>query len=166
MALVAAVAANGVIGRDGRLPWKIPVDMRRFKALTMGKPVIMGRKTFASIGKPLPGRENIVVTRDPAWSAEGVRVALSFLEAVDIAVHVARATGADEVMAIGGAQIYAEALPLARRLHLTEVAGEVAGDTFFPPVDARHWREVERIHPLKEDAATHDCSFVTLERHG
>ena len=160
--LVVARAANGVIGRDGGLPWRIPEDLRHFKRLTVGKPVVMGRRTFESIGKPLPGRHNIVLTRNAGWTAEGVTVVPNLAEAVAAAGLDPRAR-ADEIMVIGGAQIYAEALPSATRVYLTEVHAEPAGDTVLPGFDPLLWTELERTdHPA--EGVTPGYSFVTLER--
>jgi len=157
LSLIAAVAANGVIGRAGGLPWRIPADLRHFKAVTLGKPVIMGRKTWQSIGRPLPGRRNIVVSRDARFVAEGAEVAAS-LDAALAAV-----ADAEEAMVIGGAAIYAEALPRADRLYLTEVHADVEGDVYFPEFDRAAWRETAREdHPAGGDAPA--FSFVTLER--
>lgn len=153
--LIYARAANGTIGRDGALPWHIPADLKRFKALTMAKPMIMGRKTFASFPKPLPGRRHIVLTRDPDWSAEGAEV----VHSVDDALVLA---GDGEVAVIGGAEINALFLPLANRIELTEVHAEVAGDTHMPPLDAS-WSEVFREeHPAEGDRPA--FAFVTLRR--
>jgi len=130
--LVAAVAENGVIGRDGGMPWRLSTDMKRFKATTMGKPVVMGRKTWESFPKrPLPGRHNIVVTRDPTYAAEGASVAGS----LDAALALARAEGAREACVIGGGEIYAAALPLADSLDATHILAEIDGDTYFPAID-------------------------------
>src|SRR5262245_8417642 len=126
VSLIVAMAENGVIGRDNALPWRLPEDLRRFKTITMGKPVIMGRKTFESIGKPLPGRTNIVLTRDKSWSADGVSVVHSFDEAM------ARAGEVAEVAVIGGAELFRMALARADRIYLTLVHAEVAGDVVFP----------------------------------
>ena len=157
ISLVVAVAENGVIGDRGRLPWHIPADLRHFRHLTMGKPVVMGRRTFESIGRPLPGRRNIVITRQPDWHHAGVLVAHSFDEALR------RAGAAPEVMVIGGAQVYAEALPWAQRIHLTRVHARPAGDTRFPEIDANQWEETARLdHPAEGDRPA--CTFVTLER--
>jgi len=150
VSFVLARADNGVIGKDGGLPWRLPDDMRRFKQLTLGKPVVMGRKTWESLPrKPLPGRENIVVTRDAGFRAEGVVVVHALADAL--------ARQADEICIIGGAQIYAQALPYATRIHLTEVHGEVEGDTRMPGFDPAEWRETAR-----EDHESY--SYVTLER--
>ena len=158
--LIAARADNGVIGRDGHLPWRIPADLRRFKALTMGpdgtgRPMIMGRKTFASLPGLLPGRRHIVLTRDPDWRAPGAEVARNVTEALELA-------GPDEVAVIGGAEIYALFLALAHRIELTEVHLAVEGDTHMPPIDGS-WTEVLRQPHVGTDT-TPPYSFVTLER--
>jgi len=159
IALIAAVASNRVIGRDGDLPWRIPADLRHFKAVTMGKPIIMGRRTFQSIGKALPGRTNVVVTRDRAFAAADVTVAGSFAQALAIA----EATGADEAMVIGGGEIYAAALAGAERIYLTEVHVDAEGDVRFPALDGSQWREVARDdHAAEGDVPA--FSFVVLER--
>ncbi|MBX2805614.1 MAG: dihydrofolate reductase [Hyphomicrobiales bacterium] len=145
MALVVAVAENNIIGRNGRLPWRIPSELQHFKRITMGKPVIMGRKTFQSLKNPLPGRDNIVVTRDPGFSADGALVASTLDEAIKMAGKCAQARGAAEIMVIGGAQIYDAALAVAQRLYLTRVHAAVEGDTRLPPLDPSQWRERERV---------------------
>lgn len=153
--LVVARADNGVIGRDGALPWRLPADLKRFKALTMGKPMVMGRRTFDSLPGLLPGRRHIVLTRDPAWRAEGAETAGSADEALALA-------DADEVMVIGGAEIYALFLPVATRIELTEVHVETVGDTRLPPIGSA-WREVLREeHPACDGKPAH--AFVTLAR--
>jgi dihydrofolate reductase len=162
LVLVVARARNGVIGRDGTLPWQLPADLKRFKRMTVGKPVIMGRKTFESIGKPLPGRQNIVLSRDPAWRAEGVSVVANLAEAVAAAGLDPRAR-ADGIMVIGGAQIYAEALPSATRIELTEVDAEPDGDTILPAFDPARWREVARETHSPTDGQP-GFAFVTLVR--
>lgn len=162
LVLVVARARNGVIGRDGALPWHLPADLRRFKRITVGKPVIMGRKTFESIGRPLPGRHNIVLTRDAGWDAAGVTVAANLAEAIAAAGLDPRAR-ADEIMVIGGAQIYAEALPSATRIEVTEVDADPAGDTMLPAFDPARWREEAReAHPALDGAP--GFAFVTLVR--
>jgi dihydrofolate reductase len=162
LVLVVARARNGVIGKDGAMPWHLPADLKRFKAMTVGKPVIMGRKTFESIGKPLPGRHNIVLTRDRGWRADGVTVAANLAEAIAAAGLDPRAR-AEEIMIIGGAQIYAEALPSATRIELTEIDAEPEGDTVLPPFDPARWRETAReAHPAAEGRPGH--AFVTLNR--
>jgi dihydrofolate reductase len=150
--IIAAVAHNGVIGVEGRLPWQIPQDLARFKELTMGQALVMGRATFESIGRVLPGRSNIVLTRRPDWAHEGVDVARSLEEAVDIATS----RGQDAFVA-GGAEVYRSALATADELELTEVDAEPEGDTWFPSVDWSEWREVSR-RPLT------GFTFVTYER--
>ena len=143
LALIAARARNGVIGLDNRMPWHLPEDLAYFKRVTLGKPVVMGRKTFESIGRPLPGRLNIVVTRNPDWQAAGVQVAHS----LDAALALAAAAAPEEIMLIGGAELYRQALPQADVLYLTEIDAEFAGDAFFPEVDLARWRiEIGRAH--------------------
>ena len=151
LTLVVARADNGVIGRDGQLPWHLPEDLKRFRRLTLGKPVVMGRRTYDSIGKPLPGRRNIVLTRQLGWRADGVETAVTLDDALALAADT------PEVAIIGGATVYAEALPRADRIELTEVHAAPAGDTFFPPLDPARWREIAR----EADA---QMSFVTLVR--
>lgn len=148
--LVVARADNGVIGSQGAMPWHIPGDLKRFKRITLGKPVVMGRKTFESIGKPLPGRHNIVLTRQQGWRAEGVTVVANLAEAI-------AAAGASEIMIIGGAEIYREALPSATRIELTEIHASPDGDTHFSELDPARWRET-----FRESGPGYD--FVTLER--
>ncbi len=138
ISIIAAVASNGVIGRDGGMPWHLPEELQHFKATTMGHPLVMGRRTFEGIGRALPGRRTIVLTRDPQWHHPGVESAHSFPEAV------ALAGPADEVFVVGGAQVYREALPYAHRLVITEVDGSPDGDTLFPEWDRSAWREESR----------------------
>jgi dihydrofolate reductase len=144
LSLIAAVADNGTIGRNGQLPWYLPEDLKYFKRVTLGKPVIMGRKTWESIGRPLPGRTNIVISRQPDYCAEGARVVASLPEALKLAESIAEIDGAEEAMVIGGEEIYRLALPLADRLYITEVHAEVDGDACFPPWERSEWREVRR----------------------
>ena len=155
IAFVVAVARNGVIGRDGGLPWRISSDLKRFKAITMGKPVIMGRKTWESLPRrPLAGRRNIVVTRDRHYRAEGADVVASIEEAV----AQAKLTASDEICVIGGAEIFRLMLPQASRLYFTEVDLMPEGDVIFPPIDPKQWRETSReTHP---QAAGDDAGFV------
>jgi dihydrofolate reductase len=163
VSLIVARAENGVIGAGGKLPWHISADLKHFKALTVGKPVVMGRKTYESIGKPLPRRTNIVVTRDRAWTAEGVHVAHDLATALALAYEDAHRTGVDEVMVIGGGDVYAQALPQAKRIHLTEVHGEYRGDATFA-VDLSDWQERDRTTHAPETPGGPAYSFVTLER--
>lgn len=158
VSLIVAMAQNGVIGRDNALPWRLPADLKRFKAFTLGKAILMGRKTFESIGKPLPERANLVLTRDRAWYAAGVIVVHSVEQAL------AQAGATQELVAIGGAQIYRLVLPFARRIYLTHVHADVPGDTFFPDFDATQWDDVEcHPHPADDEHA-YPVTFVTLER--
>lgn len=138
IALVVAVAENGVIGRDGDLPWRLSSDLKRFKADTMGKPVVMGRKTFESIGRALPGRRNIVITRNRDFGANDVEPAPSLAAAL----RLARRDAPSEICVIGGGGVFAEAMPLADRLRVTHVLAAVAGDTFFPPIEPDIWQAV------------------------
>lgn len=156
IALVAARAANGVIGAAGGLPWHLPDDLRRFKALTLGRTVVVGRRTWQSIGRALPGRRWIVVTRDPAFRAEGAETA------PDLAAAYGRA-GADVVVA-GGAAVYAAALPDATHLYLTEVEASPTGDTFFPPVDLARWRLVREERHAADARHAHAFTFRDYER--
>ena len=154
--LVAAVADNGVIGADGAMPWHISADFRRLKALTMGKPLVMGRKTFDSLPGILPGRRHIVITRDPQWQVDGTTRTGSLDEALSIA-------NAPHIIVFGGAQIFAEALPLADRIELTEVHAAPTGDTYFPAFDRSEWAETYReAHP--PEGKTPGFDFVTLLR--
>lgn len=158
VSLIVAMAQNGVIGRGNALPWHLPEDLKRFKATTMGKPMLMGRKTFESIGRALPGRLNLVLTRDRGWSAPGVSVVHSVEEAL------ARAGQAEELMVIGGAEIYRLVMPFARRIYLTHVQADVPGDTFFPAFDPTQWVDVQwDAHPADE-RNSYPVTFVTLER--
>jgi len=154
--IIAAVAANGVIGAGGGLPWRLPADLRFFRAQTLGHPVIMGRRTWASLGRPLPGRRNIVVTRTPGFRAEGAAVAASLEEAL------AACAGEALAFVIGGGDLYRAALPVAGRLVLTEIHRDYAGDVRFPDFDRRAWREVSREPQRGEDGLAFD--FVRYER--
>lgn len=158
VAIIVAMDRKGVIGRDGRLPWHLPADLKYFRRITMGKPIVMGRHTHQSLGRPLPGRLNIVVSRNPAYQAEGCRVVASLCEAC-------RAAGeAEEIMVIGGASLYREALPLAASVYLTEVHADVGGDVRFPPFDRSQWKEVAREDHAADAANAHAYSFVLLHR--
>jgi dihydrofolate reductase len=142
--LVAAVAENGVIGRAGGLPWRLKSDLQQFRALTIGKPVVMGRRTWASLAKPLPHRTNVVVTRDPAFAAPGAVVTPSLTAALAVARGDALRRGADAIMVIGGGDIYAQAMPLATRLEITHVHARPDGEAVFPRIDPAVWREIVR----------------------
>lgn len=162
--LVVALAKNGVIGRDNRLLWRLKTDLRRFRELTWGRPMIMGRKTFQSIGKPLPGRETIVLTRDAGFDAQGVHLAGSWDEAVSIGRDLAARMGADAVAVAGGAEIYGLALPEVDRMYLTEVHASPEGDAVFPAFDRSAFCELaRRDHPAGPDDE-HSFTFVDLER--
>jgi len=160
LTLVAAVADNDVIGQGGRLPWRLKSDMQHFRAVTMGKPVVMGRKTYRSIGRPLAGRTNIVVTRDHAFTAPGVLVAPSVDAALTVARGDALRRSADAIAVIGGADIYVQTIARADRLVITRVHLQPNGDTKFPPIDPNTWKEVERTeHCAGPDD---DASFTVL----
>ena len=164
LVLVAAVADNGVIGRDNALPFRQSSDLKRFKALTIGKPVLMGRKTFLSIGKPLPGRTNIVVSRNPGFAAPGV-VATSDLELAIIAARGdALRRGAGEIAVIGGADIFSRLMPLADRLEITHVHCSPNGDTHFPPIDASQWRAIAQSELPAGPRDEAPVSYVTYAR--
>ncbi|NIX76457.1 dihydrofolate reductase [Microvirga terricola] len=162
--LVVAVADNGVIGRDNKLLWRLKTDMRRFKDLTWGKPMIMGRKTFQSIGRPLPGRETIVLTRDPNFSAEGVKVVRTWEEAVTEGEALAATMGADAVVVAGGSEIYAIGLPQVQKIYLTEVHTAPEGDAVFPDYDRSRFRETARVDHPKGPDNEHSFTFIDLER--
>jgi dihydrofolate reductase len=164
LAIVAAIAENGVIGRDNRLIWRLKSDLRRFRELTIGKPLIIGRKTHESIGRPLPGRETIVLTRDKEFAPGGVHVAQGWDEAVARAEALAEAMGANEIAVGGGAEIYRLALPHVRFLYLTLVHAEPQGEAVFPPFDRADFREIRRIARPKGPDDEHPFTFVDLER--
>jgi dihydrofolate reductase len=162
--IIVAVAENGVIGRDNTIPWKLKADQQRLKALTMGKPIVMGRKTFESLRRPLPGRTNIVVTRDAAYRAPGAIVTNSFESALVIAHGDALRRSAGEIAIIGGVDIYTRALPITDRLEITEVHARIEGDTRFPPIDAALWQETGRTRHAAGPDDTADYSYVTYCR--
>ena len=156
--LVAAIAENGVIGHGNRLPWHLPADLKRFKALTMDKPILMGRKTFEAIGKPLPGRRNLVLTRSAGFRPPGVDIVGGVEEALAVNAD------APELMVIGGAEVYRLFLPLARRIYLTRVHAPIVGDTRFPNCDWNEWRKVDRSTHPADDKNAYAMTFLTLER--
>jgi len=158
IALVVAAAENGVIGRSNQLPWHLPADLQHFKAVTMGKPMLMGRRTFESIGKALPGRRSLVLTRDASFSAPGVERVASVDEAIE------RAAAAPEVAVIGGGEVFRLTLPLADRVYFTRVHASVAGDARFPELDPREWHCVERIARPADDKNLYAMTFFLLER--
>ena|SRR5690242_8488587 len=158
IALVVAMARNHVIGRDNALPWHLPADLKHFKSITLGKPLIMGRRTFESIGKPLPGRTNLVLTRDPDWQALGAIAVRSIEEALS-AVR-----DCNEVAGIGGAEVFRLLLPLAGRIYLTRIHADIPGDTRFPPLDPLEWQVTDSVNFSADERNAHDMTFVTLER--
>ncbi len=161
--LVVAAADNGVIGDRGRIPWHLPADLRRFRALTMGHALLMGRKTFDSIGRPLPGRRNIVLTRQPGWAAAGVETAADLPTALRLAMESRAMEGGAALMVIGGAELYAEARPLAHRIELTRVHLLPAGDAFFAAPEPALWRRTSAVrHEAEGEAPAH--SFETYAR--
>jgi dihydrofolate reductase len=158
ISLLVAASENGVIGRDNGMPWHLPDDLKHFKALTLGKPVLMGRRTFDSIGRPLPGRTNLVLTRSPEWSVPGVTVV------ADLDAAIRAAAGAAELVVAGGAQVYALALPRATRIYLTRIHASVNGDTHLPDIDLAQWQETARaLHPA-DARHPYAMSFVTLQK--
>lgn len=160
VSLIAAISANGVIGRDGRIPWHLPADLKLFKAHTMGHHLIAGRRTYESIGKPLPGREMIVLTRQDDYIAEGCQV----VHSLDQALEIAEAAGESEVFIIGGEVVYAQILPKADRLYLSQVDAMVMGDTFFPAFDEQDWQVTTEQHYPATDRQAYAFTFQILER--
>jgi dihydrofolate reductase len=161
---VVAAASNGVIGQDGQLPWRLPSDLKRFRALTLGKPVIMGRKTYESIGKPLAGRDNIVLSRQPAFHAAGVTVVTDIDAAIDLGRRLAADHGVDEVAVIGGAEVFRAALPQTDRIYLTLVEAAPAGETRLAPFDPETWQETARAPMAKGPGDQYGADFIVLER--
>lgn len=161
--IVVARASNGVIGRDGDMPWRLPSDLRHFKAVTLNAPVIMGRKTFQSIGRTLPGRANIVVSRSE-FQSSGVETFDSVEAALARGAELARQTGAGKVSVIGGGEIYRQALELADELHITEVDADIDGDTTFPALDSDVWERITRSDPVKSDKDSHPVRFTLWRR--
>jgi len=155
--LIVAIAHNNVIGLAGKMPWHLPAELAYFKRITMGHPIVMGRKTFDSIGRPLPGRRNIVVTANATWRCEGVEVAGN----IEAALSMVEGSSA---FVIGGATLYAAALPVADRVYLTAIDATVEGDTFFPKLAPETWREVSRERREKDDKNAYDVDFVVFER--
>ena len=162
ISLIVAVSRNGAIGLNNQLPWYLPEDLKYFKSVTMGKPLIMGRKTFDSIGRPLPGRANIVLTRDPQWTWGGVEVVQSLEQALVAGEMACEAADVDEIMVIGGEQIYRMTIDLAERLYLTQVDADVEGDAFFPDIDLNSWSQTSV--KLPEIIDKHLYQFLVLDR--
>ncbi len=166
LALIVAQSENRVIGRNNALPWHLSEDLKYFKKVTMGKVIIMGRKTYESIGRPLPGRTNVVVTRDPRWSAEGVTVVHSLEQAVEQATAISEINGAGEAMVIGGSELYTQALPLTQRLYLTQVHAQVCGDAYFPELELSQWQQFSRQDFDAVEPNPYSYSFIVLDRIG
>ena len=162
ISLIVAVSRNGAIGLNNQLPWYLPEDLKYFKSVTMGKPLIMGRKTFDSIGRPLPGRANIVLTRDPQWTSDGVEVVQSVEQALVAGEIACEAADVDEIMVIGGEQIYRMTIDLADRIYLTQVDTDVEGDAFFPNIDLNNWSQTSV--KLPESIDKHPYQFLVLDR--
>jgi dihydrofolate reductase len=162
--LVVAVAENGAIGAANGIPWRLKADQQRLKVITMNKPIVMGRKTFISLRRPLPGRTNIVITRDPDFAAAGAVVTRSLADALVVAKGDALRRFATEIAVIGGAEIYAASMPIANRLEVTEVHVNVDGDTFFPAIDPSIWTETARSRNAAAADDTADYSYVTYRR--
>lgn len=158
LSIIVAVAENGVMGNDNQLPWRLPDDLKHFKALSLGKPIVMGRKTFDSIGRALPGRLNIVISRQPGRDIPGCRVVTSIDEAI------AAAQPAMEIVIVGGAEIYRQVLPRVQIIHLTRVHADVPGDVVFPTLRDEEWREVAKEYHPADDRHAHAFTFSTLER--
>lgn len=164
VAFIVAMAENGVIGRSGQLPWRLPTDLKRFRKLTLGKPVIMGRKTYESIGKPLDGRYNIVVSRRANFAPAGVHVAATIAEAIAFGRQLAGKQGVGEIMVIGGAEVFRASLPLAERIYLTLVHGSPSGDVRLEPFDPRAWRESSREPMQRAVSDQFPADFIVLDR--
>ncbi len=158
ISLIVARARNGVIGFQGKMPWHLPEDLAHFKRTTLGKPIVMGRKTWESIGRPLPGRRNLVITRNPGYVAPGAEIAPGLEAALALVAHEA------EAFVIGGGELYAQAMPLAQRLYLTEIDADFEGDAFFPTPAPAQWREIEREHHAATATRPWSFDFVTYER--
>jgi dihydrofolate reductase len=164
IALIVAAAENGIIGRNGVMPWRMPSDLKHFRALTLGKPVIMGRKTFQSLGKPLDGRANLVVTRDPAFKADGIETYPDLTKAIDRARVIAAETGVVEIMVIGGGEIYRAALPLADRVYITRIEARPDGDASFPDLAPADWQETSRQQLTQGPKDDHSAEALVFDR--
>jgi dihydrofolate reductase len=164
LALIVAQSQNRVIGKDNSLPWHLPKDLQYFKKVTLGKPIIMGRKTYESIGRALPGRVNIVVSRNPDYKVEGVEHAQNLDQAIELAKKVCIETSVNEVMVIGGAQIYHQAIEVADVLYLTSVEAVVEGDAYFPEIDYSLYKQTQKQSHCADDKNPYPYSFVTYEK--
>lgn len=165
LAIVVAQSKNRVIGKENQLPWHLPKDLQYFKKVTIGKPIIMGRKTYESIGRPLPGRANIVISTNKHYEAEGITVVSSLTAAIELAESITYIDGVEEAMIIGGAQIYQQALSIADRLYITEVEAEVEGDALFPRIDYPVYDEIYRESHPSDVKNPYSYSFVVYEKH-
>ena len=164
LSLICAMDENMVIGVNNNLPWHLPEDLKYFKRTTMGNSIIMGRKTFESIGRPLPGRTNIIVTRNPDYEVENARTVGSITDAIELAENTAFIDGSTEAFVIGGAELYKEALPLVNRMHLTMVHAEVDGDAWFPDFDVSQWHEISNEYFEADEENPYDYSICVYER--
>lgn len=164
ISFVVAVSNNGVIGRDNGMPWRLSTDLQRFKKLTLGKPVVMGRKTWQSLGRPLPGRANIVITRDVAYNAEGAQIVADLDAALEAGAKAARDAGGDEICIIGGAQIYAQAMDKATCLHVTHIQADIDGDAFFGPIDPEIWQVVSEENVPAGEKDNYPTRYVAYTR--
>lgn len=164
VSFVVAVSRNGVIGRDNSMPWRLSTDLQRFKKLTLGKPVVMGRKTWESLGRPLPGRANIVITRDASYHAEGAQVVATIDEALKAGAEAARSSDVDEICIIGGAQIYRAAMENATCLHVTHIDADIDGDAFFGPVDPDIWQIVSEENVSSGEKDNYATRYVVYKR--
>ncbi|CZT35583.1 dihydrofolate reductase [Rhizobium sp. 9140] len=162
--IVVAAARNGVIGRDGDMPWRLPTDLKHFKALTLGRPVVMGRKTWQSIGRPLPGRPNIVITRDETFAPDGAERVRSLEDGLKLAGEKAASLGVDEVCIIGGGQVYRDAMSFADIIHMTVVEADLDGDTVFPEIDASIFQKISEVSPPRGEKDSHGVVFTTWQR--
>lgn len=160
ISLVVAAATNNGIGKDGKMPWHLPNDLKHFKNITWGMPIIMGRKTFESLGKPLPGRKNIVITHNPDWKVEGVIA----VQKIEDALFVAQATDAKEIMIIGGGEIYKLLFPKANRIYMTRVEAEPEADTYFPQIIEKEWELISQKNHEADDKNAYNYSFQIWER--
>jgi len=158
ISIIAAMASNRVIGRDGRMPWHLPAELRYFKLLTLGKPIVMGRRTFESIGRVLPGRRNIVITREQGWQFEGVDVMHNIDDALEAAGNE------QEIMIIGGAELYRQMLYRVQRLYLTLIDADIEGDTYFPPFKWEEWKRLEKSYRAADEKNAYAMEFLILER--
>lgn len=164
ISIIAAIARNGIIGHHNRLAWHLPADLKHFKRITMGKPMIMGRKTFESIGKPLPGRTTIVVTTHPNRLATRTQVAHTPKQALALGQNIAQSSGVNEVMIVGGACLYQAMLAMVDRMYITRIHADIEGDTYFPEVHWDNWAEASREDHLKTAENPFDYSFITYEK--